>query len=332
MSLSAFNQRLKPWMLPIAMVCGIFFHEPVNRVQWAVPYLIFTMLLITFCRVKPSDLRIDGMIWRLLAVQVAGTVATFLLLEPINLSLAQSIMICVLCPTATAAPVVTGMLGGSIGKVATYSIASNLTAAILAPAMFVWCGSAADVSFFTEFKIIALKVAPMIVFPLGLAWVLYFTAPKVHAIVADAQKITFYLWSVSLLLVVGKSVVLLLYRSGVRRAFWIDLLRILLNGFLFGNLYGILYSLAGGLLSFLVMAAAKETERFRFGLSVTGVSIAGGVFHNAGQIAVAAFVVETAGLYYYLPPLLAAGAGTGFLIGLVSERILITTWKKRDGL
>ena len=206
MSLSAFNQRLKPWMLPIAMVCGIFFHEPVNRVQWAVPYLIFTMLLITFCRVKPSDLRIDGMIWRLLAVQVAGTVATFLLLEPINLSLAQSIMICVLCPTATAAPVVTGMLGGSIGKVATYSIASNLTAAILAPAMFVWCGSAADVSFFTEFKIIALKVAPMIVFPLGLAWVLYFTAPKVHAIVADAQKITFYLWSVSLLLVVGKSV------------------------------------------------------------------------------------------------------------------------------
>ena len=206
MSLSAFNQRLKPWMLPIAMVCGIFFHEPVNRVQWAVPYLIFTMLLITFCRVKPSDLRIDGMIWRLLAVQVAGTVATLLLLEPINLSLAQSIMICVLCPTATAAPVVTGMLGGSIGKVATYSIASNLTAAILAPAMFVWCGSAADVSFFTEFKIIALKVAPMIVFPLGLAWVLYFTAPKVHAIVADAQKITFYLWSVSLLLVVGKSV------------------------------------------------------------------------------------------------------------------------------
>ena len=206
MSLSAFNQRLKPWMLPIAMVCGIFFHEPVNSVQWAVPYLIFTMLLITFCRVKPSDLRIDGMIWRLLAVQVAGTVATFLLLEPINLSLAQSIMICVLCPTATAAPVVTGMLGGSIGKVATYSIASNLTAAILAPAMFVWCGSAADVSFFTEFKIIALKVAPMIVFPLGLAWVLYFTAPKVHAIVADAQKITFYLWSVSLLLVVGKSV------------------------------------------------------------------------------------------------------------------------------
>ncbi len=206
MSLSSFNQRLKPWMLPIAMVCGVFFHEPLNHAQWAVPYLIFTMLLITFCRVRPADLRIDGMIWRLLSVQLVGTVAVFLVLKPVDLSLAQSVMICVLCPTATAAPVVTGMLGGSIGKVASYSIVSNIMAALIAPAMFVWCGSASDISFVDEFLLIAMKVAPMIVFPLGLALLLYFSAPRVHALVADAQKITFYLWSVSLLLVVGKSV------------------------------------------------------------------------------------------------------------------------------
>lgn len=206
MSLSSFNQRLKPWMLPIAMVCGVFFHEALNHAQWAVPYLIFTMLLITFCRVRPSDLRIDGMIWRLLLVQLVGTVAVFLALRPVDLSLAQAVMICVLCPTATAAPVVTGMLGGSIGKVASYSIVSNIMAALLAPAMFVWCGSQSDILFFDEFMLISMKVAPMIVFPLGLAMLLYFTAPKIHAVVADAQKITFYLWSVSLLLVVGKSV------------------------------------------------------------------------------------------------------------------------------
>lgn len=206
MNVSSFNQRLKPWMLPIAMVCGVFFHDPLNNVQWAVPYLIFTMLLITFCRVRPSEMRVDGMIWRLLSVQLVGTVAVFLALRPIDLTLAQSVMICVLCPTATAAPVVTGMLGGSIGKVASYSIVSNVMAAVLAPAMFVWCGSAEDISFFDEFLLISAKVAPMIVLPLGLAWLLYFTAPKVHAFVAEAQKITFYLWSVSLLLVVGKSV------------------------------------------------------------------------------------------------------------------------------
>lgn len=188
------------------MVCGVFFHEPLNHVQWAVPYLIFTMLLITFCRVKPSDMRIDGMIWRLLAVQLVGTFAVFLALRPIDLTLAQSVMICVLCPTATAAPVVTGMLGGSIGKVASYSIVSNIMAALLAPAMFVWCGSADEISFFDEFLHIAMKVAPMIVLPLGIALALYYTAPKLHAVVSGAQKITFYLWSVSLLLVVGKSV------------------------------------------------------------------------------------------------------------------------------
>ncbi|MBO4943488.1 MAG: transporter [Muribaculaceae bacterium] len=206
MQISQFNRRLKPWMLPIAMVCGVFFHDALNHAQWAVPYLIFTMLLITFCRVRPSDLRIDGMIWRLLLVQLVGTVTVFVVLRPVDLSLAQSVMICVLCPTATAAPVVTGMLGGSIGKVASYSIVSNIMAALLAPAMFVWCGSGSEISFFEEFMLISMKVAPMIVFPLGLAMMLYFTAPKIHAFVADAQKITFYLWSVSLLLVVGKSV------------------------------------------------------------------------------------------------------------------------------
>ena len=95
---------------------------------------------------------------------------------------------------------------------------------------------------------------------------------------------------------------LTLYQSGVRKAFLIDVLRIFLSGFLFGSLYGILYSLAGGLLSFLVMAAAKKLRCF----GISGVSMAGGVFHNVGQIAMAAFVVETRGLYYYLPPLLIA--------------------------
>lgn len=193
-------------MLPIAMLCGVFFHDALDHMQWAVPYLIFTMLLITFCRVSPSDLRIDGMIWRLLLVQLVGTSAVLIALRPIDQTLAQSLMICVLCPTATAAPVVTGMLGGSIGKVASYSIVSNIMAALLAPAIFVWCGSQGEISFFDEFMLISIKVAPMIVFPLGLAMILYFTAPRIHAAVADAQKITFYLWAVSLLLVVGKSV------------------------------------------------------------------------------------------------------------------------------
>ena len=93
------------------------------------------------------------------------------------------------------------------------------------------------------------------------------------------------------------AVLITLYRSGVKEAILVDLLRIVLSGFLFGNLYSILYSLAGGMLSFAAMVFARKTRR----LSIYGVSITGGIFHNIGQIGVAAFVVETKGLYYYMP-------------------------------
>lgn len=113
------------------------------------------------------------------------------------------------------------------------------------------------------------------------------------------------------------AVLLALYRFGIKEAFLIDILRIVLSGFLFGNLYGILYSLAGGILSFLIMTLAKKTGRF----GMSGVSMAGGVFHNIGQLAVAALVVETKGIFYYLPPLLVAGVITGFLIGMLAQQI-----------
>ena len=114
------------------------------------------------------------------------------------------------------------------------------------------------------------------------------------------------------------AVLITLYRSGAKEAILVDLLRIVLSGFLFGNLYSILYSLAGGMLSFAAMVFARKTRR----LSIYGVSITGGIFHNIGQIGVAAFVVETKGLYYYMPFLLIAGVVTGFLIGMLSKQIM----------
>ena len=76
--------------------------------------------------------------------------------------------------------------------------------------------------------------------------------------------------------------------------------------------------MAGGILSFGIMVFLKKTGRF----GMTGVSMAGGVFHNIGQLLVAAAVVETGGIFYYIPPLLIAGVGTGFLIGIVSQQVL----------
>ena len=105
----------------------------------------------------------------------------------------------------------------------------------------------------------------------------------------------------------------------------ISVARILLMGYLFGNGMSILYSLAGGLLSFLVMLLLKHIK----GFSITGVSIAGGVTHNVAQICVAALVVQNRKLFYYLPALLVAGVITGMLIGILSDRILSAV--KREG-
>ena len=111
--------------------------------------------------------------------------------------------------------------------------------------------------------------------------------------------------------------VLVLYKMGIKEALALSVTRIILSGFMFGNLFGILYSLSGGLLSFLVMVLLKKSDRF----SVAGVSIGGGTAHNIGQL-VAMVVVQTYQVGYYLPVLLVAGEVTGLLIGLVAKEVL----------
>ncbi|MGN0350496.1 MAG: Gx transporter family protein [Roseburia sp.] len=114
-------------------------------------------------------------------------------------------------------------------------------------------------------------------------------------------------------------VVIMLYTVGEKEAFGISMLRIVLAGFLFGNMFSILYSLAGGILSFCVMYIVKKTKL----LGVIPVSVCGGISHNIGQIIVAAIVVENYNIFYYVPALLIAGTITGFLIGIVAQEITI---------
>lgn len=113
-------------------------------------------------------------------------------------------------------------------------------------------------------------------------------------------------------------VVVALYKLKTGEALAISVIRILVSGFFFSSLAAILYSLAGGLLSFAVMFLARKNKKF----SVHGVSMAGGVAHNVGQILVAALVVETFGILYYLPVLLVAGVLTGLIIGVVANAML----------
>lgn len=113
-------------------------------------------------------------------------------------------------------------------------------------------------------------------------------------------------------------IVIALYKTDYKQAYLLSVTRVILAGFLFGNMFSILYSLAGGILSLSMMIFAKRKE----GLSVIGVSVVGGVFHNTGQILMAMLVTESWKLIYYLPVLLVFGIITGVVIGVISQEML----------
>ena len=113
-------------------------------------------------------------------------------------------------------------------------------------------------------------------------------------------------------------IVIALYKMKLTEVYLLSVVRVLLSGLIFGNYFSIIYSLAGGLLSLTVMALLKKSK----GFSVMGISVAGGVFHNVGQLIVAMLVVETFSVGYYFPVLLVAGLITGLVIGIVSAEML----------
>ena len=113
-------------------------------------------------------------------------------------------------------------------------------------------------------------------------------------------------------------VLIALYRLGYSDALLLNLVRILLVGLSFGNLFSMAYSLAGGALSFLVMFLLKKSGRFH----IITVSTAGGVFHNVGQVIVAMLVLGSGYVAYYLPVLWISGIAAGAVIGLISGQIV----------
>ena len=113
-------------------------------------------------------------------------------------------------------------------------------------------------------------------------------------------------------------IVIALYKLGWRWALPINVVRVLLSALLFGSLFSALYSLAGAVLSFVVMALLKACGKF----SIVGVSMAGGVAHNVGQLLVACFAMQTFNVLYYYPMLLVSGLATGIGIGVLATLIV----------
>lgn len=114
------------------------------------------------------------------------------------------------------------------------------------------------------------------------------------------------------------AVVIVMQIYGNKEALIINFIRILITGLLFTNMFSIIFSLCGGVISFIVMALLNKGNRF----SIMGISVAGGVSHNIGQICVAMLIIKTYNIGYYIPVLVVAGIVTGMIIGIISSMVV----------
>lgn len=186
------------------MVLGIAFHRQLSVLSSFLPYLIAIMLFISYCRISLSDIKLTKFHYILLAIQYIGSAVIYLLLRPINEILAQAAMICVLTSTATSAPVVAGLLGGSISVTAAYSIISNLTVALIGPIFLSFIGhNYSSISLAESFWHIFKSVIPILILPFIIALTVHKIAPIVHRKIQSAQIISFYIWAAALTIVIG---------------------------------------------------------------------------------------------------------------------------------
>ncbi|MCR5313489.1 MAG: transporter [Bacteroidaceae bacterium] len=217
---------IKNWSLPISMLSGVaaYFiyvnihsldstHAFMNKAisEYIQPSLIFCMLFVSFCKISPKQLKPKSwMLWPLL-VQVLSFVGlgSIIITNPDTSwkVVIESAMLCMICPTATAASVVTSKLHGNASAVVCYTCLINLAVSIIIPAIVpLLHDTPKDMSFMTSFLMILHKVFPTLIFPLLLAFTIEIIAPKLHKKIISYKNLAFNLWIVALALAIGITV------------------------------------------------------------------------------------------------------------------------------
>lgn len=206
---------MKKWFdsnaLWLSMVLGCLAYRWFLPLRPLLPWLIFGMLFFTFCKVNPLDLRLRRWHWAVLALQLLLSFATYagIYLLTGNRLLAQGLMLCFIMPTATAAPIIAGKLGGSIQNLTTFTLLSNFATSLVVPAFFPLINPMAEKAFWPAFTLIISRVGPLLVGPFIAAWLLrigynyyqrrkYQSASKEFALSPSMAQIPFYLWVISI--------------------------------------------------------------------------------------------------------------------------------------
>ena len=199
------SHTLRTLSMPLGMVVGALLCRQIVALDswsggWITPVLIFIMLFFTYCRVDISKMRVTMMHFWLFAAQVVGAMVLYTLCEPLGQTIAQGAMVCALAPIAMAAVVIGGMLGANIENMTTYSLLCNVATAFVAPFILSWTGNGEC----TLIQILT-KVAPLLVAPFIAGQFCRFALPRVAGWVAVHSRYSFYIWLVSLAVVVGRT-------------------------------------------------------------------------------------------------------------------------------
>ena len=204
-------QNIRTLAMPLARVVGIALCRPLAVVEEVTensltPILIAAMLFITFCRVDIRQMRLSwSHLWMLLIQFVGAAIVYYAVAPLLGETVGQGAMICVMAPIAMAAVVIGGMLGGNVTMMVTYSLICNFVTALVAPYMLHAFGNGSC----TFMEIIA-RVAPTLIAPFVVAQFCRWLLPKVAAWFSAHSSISFYLWLISLILVMGRTTVFIL--------------------------------------------------------------------------------------------------------------------------
>lgn len=200
--------KLRAYVLPVAIVLGILLHKWCAVFKVILPYLIFSMLLLNFVAVDIRKLRFTKIDVWLLLFQIILSLISYLLanwLYP-DATLAQGLMIGILCPVAAACVVIACMLGANRETVTAYTIYCNLMVCIIAPIYFSFIGIQQDMPFLKSFLLIFKKTSLVIALPFLIALLLQIFTPKTNNWLSKYKGYTFYIWSVTLFLTLGQTI------------------------------------------------------------------------------------------------------------------------------
>lgn len=220
-AVNSIGQFFKDWALVISMCVGaatyIIYHNclalhPIGplvheAVAYLQPAMIFTMLFFAFSKVDPRKMRLRSWMLPALLIQVGifttmVLVVHFVPMAPGLRLLAETAMLCFICPTATACSVVAGKLGADVNAVVTYTVLINLAVAVVCPLLLPLVGDVQGLSFGMAFLGILGKIFPTLIVPFLLAWLLRIACPKGHDWVEAHSGVSFIIWVFSLSLAI----------------------------------------------------------------------------------------------------------------------------------